>query len=70
MLDEVASLQRLPALPALLERGRKHGVSVVLGPRRPAHLESALAALEHPVSATEREELAALFALPKRDMSR
>jgi type IV secretion system coupling TraD/TrwB family protein len=31
VLDEVASLQRLPALPALLERGRKHGVSVVLG---------------------------------------
>jgi hypothetical protein len=31
VLDEVASLQRLPALPALLERGRKHGASVVLG---------------------------------------
>lgn len=31
VLDEVASLQRLPALPGLLERGRKHGASVVLG---------------------------------------
>jgi hypothetical protein len=31
VLDEVAALQRLPALPGLLERGRKHGVSVVLG---------------------------------------
>jgi hypothetical protein len=31
VLDEVASLQRLPALPGLLERGRKHGAAVVLG---------------------------------------
>ncbi len=31
VLDEVASLQRLPALPAILERGRKHGAAVVLG---------------------------------------
>jgi hypothetical protein len=31
VLDEVASLQQLPALPALLERGRKHGAAVVLG---------------------------------------
>jgi len=31
VLDELASLQRLPALPGLLSRGRKHGVAVVLG---------------------------------------
>lgn len=31
ILDEVASLQRLPALSGLLERGRKHGASVILG---------------------------------------
>jgi hypothetical protein len=31
VFDEIASLQRLPALPGLLERGRKHGAAVVLG---------------------------------------
>jgi len=31
ILDEVASMQKLPALPGLLERGRKHGAAVVLG---------------------------------------
>lgn len=31
VFDEVASLQRLPALPGLLERGRKHGAAVLLG---------------------------------------
>jgi len=31
ILDEVASLQKLPALAPLLERGRKHGAVVVLG---------------------------------------
>ena len=34
---------------------------VVVGPRRPEHLEPALAALELPLSADERDELAALF---------
>jgi len=31
VLDELASLQKLPALGPLLERGRKHGAAVVLG---------------------------------------
>ncbi len=31
ILDEVASLQHLPSLPDLLERGRKHGACAVLG---------------------------------------
>ena len=31
LFDEVASLQKLPSLPALLERGRKHGCAVMLG---------------------------------------
>jgi NDP-hexose 2,3-enoyl reductase len=36
--------------------------AVVVGPRRPGHLEPALAALEHPATAAERDELAGLFA--------
>ncbi len=36
-------------------------VSVVIGPRRPAHLAPALAALERPLSPAERDELSALF---------
>jgi len=36
--------------------------SVVVGPRRPVHLEPALAALELPLSEQERDELAKLFA--------
>jgi aryl-alcohol dehydrogenase-like predicted oxidoreductase len=36
-------------------------VSVVIGPRRPEHLAPALAALASPLSATERDELSALF---------
>ena len=35
---------------------------VVVGPRRPAHLEPAFAALEHPVTEAERDELDRLFA--------
>jgi aryl-alcohol dehydrogenase-like predicted oxidoreductase len=38
-------------------------VSVVIGPRRPEQLAPALAALANPLTATERAELAALFAL-------
>jgi type IV secretion system coupling TraD/TrwB family protein len=44
VLDEVASLQRLPALPGLLERGRKHGVSVVLGLQAMAQLRDSYGA--------------------------
>jgi NDP-hexose 2,3-enoyl reductase len=36
--------------------------AVVVGPRRPDHLEPALRALEHPLSATDAEEVGALFA--------
>jgi len=36
--------------------------AVVVGPRRPQHLEPALAALELPLSDVERDELAGLFA--------
>jgi aryl-alcohol dehydrogenase-like predicted oxidoreductase len=36
-------------------------VSVVIGPRRPEHLEPALAALMHPLSEDERRELSELF---------
>jgi aryl-alcohol dehydrogenase-like predicted oxidoreductase len=35
--------------------------AVVVGPRRPEHLEPALAALEHPVTEAERDELGRLF---------
>jgi aryl-alcohol dehydrogenase-like predicted oxidoreductase len=35
--------------------------SVVVGPRRPEHLEPALVALEHPVTAAERDMLSLLF---------
>ncbi len=36
--------------------------AVVIGPRRPKHLEPALRALEHPLSAADAEEVGALFA--------
>jgi type IV secretory pathway TraG/TraD family ATPase VirD4 len=41
VLDEVASLQKLPALPGLLERGRKHGCAVLLGLQAMPQLEDA-----------------------------
>ena len=46
------------ALAWLLENKK---TSVVLGPRRPEHLQPALAALEHPLSPRERYDLSALF---------
>jgi aryl-alcohol dehydrogenase-like predicted oxidoreductase len=36
--------------------------AVVVGPRRPEHLEPAVRALEHPLSAADAEEVGALFA--------
>jgi aryl-alcohol dehydrogenase-like predicted oxidoreductase len=36
--------------------------AVIVGPRRPAHLEPALAALEHPAGAAERDEVSRFFA--------
>jgi aryl-alcohol dehydrogenase-like predicted oxidoreductase len=41
--------------------GHAHVTAVVVGPRRPEHLEPALVALEHPATAAERDELAGLF---------
>ena len=42
---------------------RPPGVTaVVVGPRRPQHLEPALRALEHPLSAADADEVGALFA--------
>jgi aryl-alcohol dehydrogenase-like predicted oxidoreductase len=35
--------------------------AVVVGPRRPEHLQPALDALEHPLDQSERDELGALF---------
>jgi aryl-alcohol dehydrogenase-like predicted oxidoreductase len=35
--------------------------AVVVGPRRPKHLEPALSALEHPLSEADAEEVAAIF---------
>jgi NDP-hexose 2,3-enoyl reductase len=35
--------------------------AIVVGPRRPAHLEPALAALENPLAAAEREQLSSIF---------
>lgn len=55
ILDEVASLQRLPALPGLLERGRKHGAAVVLG----------LQAMPQLREAYGRDQAAALAAQPQ-----
>jgi len=36
--------------------------AIVVGPRRPEHLEPALAALERPLAASDRDELSAIFA--------
>jgi len=41
--------------------GQPRVTAVVVGPRRPAHLETALAALDLPLSVQERDELAKLF---------
>jgi aryl-alcohol dehydrogenase-like predicted oxidoreductase len=50
-----------PATLALAWLLADERVSVVLGPRRPEHLQPALAALEHPLSAAARDELSELF---------
>jgi aryl-alcohol dehydrogenase-like predicted oxidoreductase len=51
-----------PATLALAWLLADERVSVVLGPRRPEHLQPALAALERPLTPTERDELGELFA--------
>ena len=62
---EVAAAER-GAEPATLAiawvLGHPQATSVVVGPRRPAHLETALAALDLPLSLQDRDELAKLFA--------
>src|SRR5204863_4949888 len=61
--DALDELERRgdPAALALAWLLADDRVSVVLGPRRPEHLQPALAALERPLSATERDELSELF---------
>jgi aryl-alcohol dehydrogenase-like predicted oxidoreductase len=50
-----------PATLALAWLLADERVSVVIGPRRAEHLKPALAALTHPLAASERNELSALF---------
>ena len=61
--DALEELERRgdPATLALAWLLGDERVSVVLGPRRPAHLAPALAALERPLSEAERSELSELF---------
>jgi len=42
--------------------GQPGVTAVVVGPRRPKHLEPALRALEQPLSAADAEEVGSLFA--------
>jgi aryl-alcohol dehydrogenase-like predicted oxidoreductase len=61
---EEASAQRgvdMPTLAFAWLLSDPHVAAVVVGPRRPAHLEPALAALDLHLSAAERDELASLF---------
>ena len=62
--DALEELERRgdPATLALAWLLADERVSVVLGPRRPEHLQPALVALERPLSAAERDELSELFA--------
>jgi aryl-alcohol dehydrogenase-like predicted oxidoreductase len=61
--DVLEELERRgdPATLALAWLLADQRVSVVLGPRRPEHLQPALAALEQPLSKEQRAELDALF---------
>ena len=63
--DAIEALERRgdPATLALAWLLADERVSIVLGPRRPEHLRSGLAALEHPLSPEEREAIAAEFRL-------
>jgi aryl-alcohol dehydrogenase-like predicted oxidoreductase len=62
--DALEELERRgdPATLALAWLLAAGNVSVVVGPRRPEHLEPALAALAEPLSPTQRDELSAVFA--------
>jgi aryl-alcohol dehydrogenase-like predicted oxidoreductase len=61
--DALEELERRgdPATLALAWLLAAESVSVVVGPRRPEHLEPALAALAQPLTAAERDALSALF---------
>jgi aryl-alcohol dehydrogenase-like predicted oxidoreductase len=63
VFDAIEELERRgdPATLALAWLLSAPGVSVVIGPRRPEQLAPALAALANPLTATERDELSALF---------
>ncbi|HJQ75099.1 MAG TPA: aldo/keto reductase [Gaiellaceae bacterium] len=66
--DALEELERRgdPATLALAWLLADERVSVVVGPRRPAHLEPALAALANPLAPAEREALSAEFrAVPR-----
>jgi aryl-alcohol dehydrogenase-like predicted oxidoreductase len=62
--DGLEQLERRgdPATLALAWLLADERVSVVIGPRRPEHLQPALAALQDPLSKAEREDLSVLFA--------
>jgi aryl-alcohol dehydrogenase-like predicted oxidoreductase len=61
--DALEELERRgdPATLALAWLLADERVSVIVGPRRPEQLQPVLAALEHPLSPQQRDELAALF---------
>ena len=63
VFDALEELERRgdPATLALAWLLADERVSVVIGPRRPAQLGPALAALEQPLSSAERAELSTLF---------
>ena len=63
VFDALEELERRgdPAQLALAWLLADPNVSVVIGPRRPEHLAPALAALENPLSAADRDALSALF---------
>jgi aryl-alcohol dehydrogenase-like predicted oxidoreductase len=65
VFDALEALERRgdPTTLALAWLLADERVSVVLGPRRPAHLEPALAALANPLSQDERDAIAAEFRL-------
>jgi aryl-alcohol dehydrogenase-like predicted oxidoreductase len=65
VFDALEELERRgePATLALAWLLADPNVSVVIGPRRPAQLTPALAALENPLSAADRHALSAIFAL-------
>ena len=60
---EAASNRRvdMPTLALAWILSDRRVASVVVGPRRPEHLDPAVAALDLPLSEAERDQLASLF---------